>query len=376
MHDPTSSRARLAAAKRIVIKFGTRTLVGEDGRPNARHIAALVRELAAWHARGKEIIVVSSGAIGAGIEALGWKTRPRALPELQLAAAVGQARLMARYSQLFARAGITTGQVLLTHDDLKHRTRHLNARNTLLTLLRHRVLPIVNENDVVSVDEIKVGDNDQLAAMVAILADAELLLLMTSVEGLLDASGQRVPHLARVSEEARGWAVGKGSALSTGGMSTKLWAAHKATLAGAAVVIADGRDPRSIRRVLQGEDAGTLVEPRGRPGAASLLKRKLWIAFFHKPRGKLVVDAGAREAILVKGRSLLPIGVREVEGLFQPGDVVQIADPEGRIFAHGLSEFSSQQALDLRGCKSEEVARRLPGGAEIVHRDNLALLNP
>jgi glutamate 5-kinase len=379
--DPSlQARSRLREAKRIVIKFGTRSLVQKDGRPDTSHIASLVREIARWHREGREIVVVSSGAIGSGMEALGWSDRPKELPLLQLAAAVGQARLMTLYSRLFARLKIPVGQVLLTHDDLKNRVRHLNARNSMLALLRHRVIPIVNENDVVSVDEIKVGDNDQLAAMVSILVDADLLMLMTTAEGLLapgpDGVMRRVPYLAKISGEARSWAVGKGSALSTGGMATKLQAAHKAAVSGTRVVIADGRRAESIGEVLSGLDSGTVIDPAAARGDAPH-KRKLWIAFFNKPKGTLVVDEGARSAIVQKGRSLLPIGMSSVEGRFTAGDVVQVAGPDGLVFAHGLSEFSSEDARAACGLKSEELARRFPHAArEVIHRDNLALLDP
>jgi glutamate 5-kinase len=318
----TEQRKALAKARRIVVKIGSRVLVQSSGRPDLRRIKGLVKDIAQLRKGGREVVVVSSGAIGTGMQALGMKTRPDALPELQMAAAVGQSRLMAHYDKLFSAERCRVGQVLLTHDDLKDRQRHLNARNTMMALLRNGIVPIVNENDVVSVDEIKFGDNDLLAALVALLIEADLLVLLTTVDGFRAPAGkgktQRVSLLKGVTAEELKHAVGKGSDLSTGGMGSKLQAANMVAKVSAPVVIADGRKPKILSKILKGEDTGTLIAAEQGGAGAVLGGRKRWIAFFHKPQGTLVADDGARDAIEKKGRSLLPIGIREVEGHFSP----------------------------------------------------------
>lgn len=373
------NRQALAQARRIVIKLGTRLLVRSDGRLNTRRLKELAGVLAGLVDSGKEVVLVSSGAIGAGVEALGLKARPKDLADLQMAAAVGQARLMTRYQQLFAEHGCRIGQVLLTHDDLKNRTRHLNARNTLMNLLRNRILPIVNENDVVSVEEIQVGDNDQLASLVAILVDADALLLMTSVRGLLqpraDGRQERIPWLPWVSATASALAGDKGSPLSTGGMRTKLKAADAAQQIGALAVIADGRKPENIVRILRGEAVGTLIGDKSKGASRIQNKRKQWIAFFHRGKGTLIVDAGARKMLMAQGKSLLPIGVRDVSGQFQEGEVVDIALEDGGVFAQGISEHDAETIRRIKGLKSAEVGPtlgKLVSGV-VVHRDNLAI---
>lgn len=375
----TTLRSRLAQAKRVVIKIGTRVLVQRTGRPEARRIQALVDQIAGLHAAGREVIVVSSGAIGSGMEALGLRTRPTHMPELQMCAAVGQTRLMGLYDKLFARRGCRVGQVLLTHEDLKHRTRHMNTRNTMLTLLRHGIIPIVNENDVVATDEIKFGDNDQLGALVTLLLQADALLLLTTVDGFrLPASAgrtRRAAYLPGVDEETLSHAVGKGSHLSTGGMASKLQSAGLVVNNGIPVVIADGRNPKTITRVLAGEDAGTLIcSPE--TDAARLNQRERWIAFFHKSEGTVIVDDGARAAILEKGRSLLPIGIRDVRGHFEPGALVTLEGLDGRTFARGLTDYASDAVRLIRGRRSAEIAELLGSSDynEVVHRDNMILL--
>ncbi len=370
-------RQSLSRARRIVVKVGTHVLVREDGTADPRRFRALVDQLARLRADGREVVLVSSGAIGMGLQALGLSSRPTALPELQMAAAVGQSRLMEQWGRLFARRGCVVGQVLLTHDDLKHRLRHLNARNTFMALLRHGVVPVVNENDVVAVDEIKFGDNDQLAALVTMLVDADLLVLLSSVDGLQDAptrvsTGERVSCLPRVTSQTLDLVRKDRGSLSVGGMGSKLLAAQAASEVGAAVVIADGRAPRVLDRILAGEDTGTLIGgsiggPIGGLGAAGrrIPSRKRWLAYFHKPQGSLVVDAGARAALVKNGKSLLPVGVKAVEGRFEAGSVVAIKGPDGAVFARGLVE-----------CASADIERALGerGRDEVIHRDNLVVL--
>lgn len=366
-------REQLKKARRVVVKIGSRVLVQKTGRPDKRRMAELVRQVALLIREGREVVVVSSGAIGSGMEALHMRRRPDALPDLQMAAAVGQSRLMAAYDQLFGRHGIRIGQVLLTHDDLRHRTRHLNARNTMMNLLRHGIVPVVNENDVVAVDEIKFGDNDLLASLVSILVDADLLILLTTVDGFrAPAAGgrtRRVRVLQGVGEDALRLAVGKGSELSTGGMASKLQSAGMVADIGVPVVIANGRKDGVLETVMKGEDAGTLIAAA--PGAQAtgrLSHRQRWIAFFHRTQGDLVVDEGARTAIERKGRSLLPIGVRSVTGAFEPGTVVAIRAEDGALIARGLTNYSSTEISLLMGKHSKELPA---DAAEVIHRDNM-----
>ncbi|MFQ5708278.1 MAG: glutamate 5-kinase, partial [bacterium] len=329
---------------------------------------------------GKEVVLVSSGAIAAGVEALGLKNRPNNLPQLQMAAAVGQVRLMSAYDRLFSTEPCSIGQVLLTHDDLTNRTRHLNARNTMMQLLRQGVIPIVNENDVVSVDEIKFGDNDILAALVAILIEADLLLLLTTTDGLRApyraTKTRRVPYLESVTRETLALAAGKSSEFSLGGMASKLQSAQTAVTVGARVVIADGRKTRVIERILAGEDTGTLIghaSDRERPTIGS---RKRWIAFFHKTKGTLVIDEGAQTALEKNNNSLLPIGIRSVEGNFSKGALVNVKSLRGKLIARGLVDYSSERIRKIKGHRTSEIAAIL--GAkdydEVIHRENMVIL--
>lgn len=372
------ARQALRQARRVVVKVGTRVLVDERGRPDERRLSALVSGIAGLRQDDRELVLVSSGAIAAGLEGLGLTERPRALPELQMAAAVGQSRLMERYAELFGKRGLTIGQVLLTHDDLEHRRRHLNARNTMLALLRRGIIPIVNENDVVAVDEIRFGDNDQLAALVALLIDAPLLVLLTSVDGLQERregqEPQRIPSLAAVTEAALGLTWGKDSALSTGGMASKLQAAQVAAEADARVVIADGRAPDVLARILAGEDVGTLIG--GPPGARPrLTSKKRWIGFFHKDEGAIILDSGARRALLDHGRSLLAVGVLAVEGDFEAGALVELKDEDGRVIGRGLVDYTSVDIERIKGRRSEDIPELLGAVAydAVIHRDNMVV---
>lgn len=374
------SRRALSQCRRIIFKLGTRVLVNRNGRPNPARLRALVAELAALHHAGHEVIVVSSGAIGAGMQALDMKKRPTRLPDLQMAAAVGQTKLMGIYDELFGAKGCRIGQILLNHDDLKHRTRHLNARNTMMNLLRHRVIPVVNENDATTVEEITLGDNDNLAALVTILVDGDLLMLMTCVDGLRapSTSGKtrRVAYLPRVDRAARELVFGKGDALSSGGMVTKLNAAEAVNRIGALAVIADGSKPANISRILKGDDRGTLIGRSCDGKGHYKSKRKQWIAFFNKPAGSVQVDAGAQKAILEKGTSLLPIGIRKIEGDFPIGSVLQVKDRAGQVFALGLSDYASDHLRKIMGQKSSEIRKILGTGYydEAIHRDNMVIV--
>lgn len=369
-----------ASARRVVVKFGTRVLVDARGRPNPARLQAVVDQVSALRAEGREVVIVSSGAVGAGLDPLGFATRPTDLVALQMAAAVGQTRLMSMYAARFAKKGVAVGQVLLNHDDLKKRNRHLNARNTLLGLLHRGVVPVVNENDVVSVAEIRLGDNDFLAALVTVLVDADLLMLCTSVNGLrapaANGRSRRVPHLTRVTPKELDLVFGKGSALSTGGMATKLEAARMANRAGIPAMIVDGRKKDTLLRATRGDDVGTLLAPAGNTGRLRG-KRKHWIAFFHRPDGQLVVDEGARGALVDKGKSLLAAGVREVRGQFVTGSPVHVLDQAGNLLAAGLCEFSADDLRKIRGKSSKTIVEILGPAVstEVIHRDNMAILH-
>jgi glutamate 5-kinase len=330
-------RELVASARRIVVKFGTGLLTDEAHRLAPDRIASLVADVAGLREQKRQVVLVSSGAIAAGMAELGLATRPRHLHELQAAAAIGQGKLMALYDAAFGRHGLSVAQILLTHDDLKNRDRHLNARNTLETLLARDVVPIINENDTVAVDEIKFGDNDRLGALTATLIGADLLIILSHVEGLLDREKHVVPVVPEITREIEALAGGTDRATSVGGMKSKIEAAKIVTRSGIPMVIANE---------LTGE-GGTVFLPAGK-----LPSRKRWIAFFQKPTGVVVVDDGARAALCDAGKSLLAKGVVRMEGKAAAGDVVSIRDAGGAEFARGL----------------------LREGNVIVHRDDLVIL--
>jgi glutamate 5-kinase len=360
-------RDSLRAAKRVVVKAGSKVLVQRSGRPDKNRLKLLVDELSHFQNGGGETVFVSSGAVGAGMEALGLKTRPKTMPDLQMAAAVGQIRLMSIYDELFGTNQCGIGQVLLTHDGLKQRERHLNARNTLLNLIANRIIPIINENDAISTEEIKFGDNDVLAALVAILVDADALILLSSTNGLQEPNGKgktrRVSFIEEVDEGVLQLVADKQDRLSTGGMASKLESAQIAAHNGIPVVIADGRKTGALTRILSGKDEGTLLFPK----AGNISKRKRWIAFFNRAEGHLVVDDGAAKA-LGRGKSLLPVGVVSVAGQFKIGAMVDIQSKDGQTLARGLVECSSEEIQALKGLKT-------PGkSGEVIHCDNMVIL--
>jgi glutamate 5-kinase len=367
------------SVRRIVLKVGTRVLTEPTGRLDGRAVRRVVQQCAELHRLGCQVLLVTSGAIGAGVEALEMKTRPVTLPELQMAAAVGQAKLMHTYARLFARSSIDVGQLLLTHDDLRNRTRFLNIRNAVESLLKRRIVPIVNENDVVSVDEIKIGDNDTLSALLATLCGADLLVLLTTVDGLLDGQGRRVPHVAAVTPEVLGLASGKASGLSTGGMASKLRAARLANKSGIRVVIANGRTPDVVARILDGGDVGTVVggmdTSENASRAVRLRARKQWLGLFHRPSGRLTVDNGAAEALQTRGRSLLAVGVATVGGEFAAGSVVRVMRGDGQVVGYGLVNYGSSDLRRIAGLKTAAIAGALGGKFydEVIHRNNFVL---
>ncbi len=373
-----ADRSRVASAHRIVVKIGSAVLVGSDGGLDRARIEAIADEIAAQHTAGREMVVVTSGAVAAGVVRLALAQRPKIIPHKQAAAAVGQIGVMSTYEQAFARHGIKVAQVLLTRDDLSSRRRYLNAKHAVMTLLEWRVIPVVNENDTVVVEEIKLGDNDNLSALTAILLEADLLIVLSDVDGLHTADPRTVSDAALVSvvdavtPEIEAMA-GTGGPLGTGGMATKVGAAKMASASGIATVIADGRRPGVLAAVLAGtSDVGTFF----RPVADRLARRKQWIAYTLKPGGAVVVDDGARLAVVERGRSLLPSGLREVRGDFGAGACVQCLDLEGREFARGLASYGAAELEKIKGRHSREIETMLgyKVSDEVIHRDDLALL--
>jgi glutamate 5-kinase len=360
--ESTSSRTALAKVRRAIVKIGSKSLTGDAWDRLAQDVAAF---RSSGHRGARSIVIVSSGAIASGIQKLGLKSRPKDIARLQAAAAAGQSILMRRYEVAFDKLGIPVAQILLTHADLADRTRTNNARNAFAALLDVGCVPIVNENDAVAVEEIKFGDNDQLASMVTPLVEADLLLLLSDVEGLLDETGKRVPVVHNIAKEAKHLAGGSTSGVGTGGMSSKVEAARRATLAGAHVVIANAKEPGILGRVISGEDVGTFF-----PAVHQRLNaRKHWIAFTLRPRGVILLDRGAADAISAKNRSILAVGVLGVRGSFQPGDAVSIVDPDGREIARGLCRLSQTDAARLAGQKRDD-----DGEDVVVHRDDLVVL--
>ena len=370
----------LTRVRRLVVKVGSGLITAREAGLDPGRIGALADELAAVRQHGTEVALVSSGAVVAGMARLRLQVRPRSIPEKQAAAAVGQSALMEHYETAFARHGVTVAQILLTQADVSARARYLNARNTLTTLLGYGVVPIINENDTVAVEEIKFGDNDNLSALVAQLIDADLLVLLTDVDGLYTGDPSRDPQARKldtveaVTPEIERLVWSDADRVAVGGMATKLQAAQKAAASGVPMVIASGREPGTLAGVLRGEPVGTYFPPRGDRLAA----RKRWIAFAVPPQGRLLVDAGAREALIERGKSLLPSGVVDIEGDFDAGEVVALcaADGDGKEFARGLVNFDAQELRTIRRAKTAEIEGLLGYKSvdEVVHRDNLVVL--
>jgi glutamate 5-kinase len=371
-------RRALSRIRRLVVKVGSGLITAPGQGPDGKRIAALAADLAAAVGERREVALVSSGAIVTGMARLGLPARPRSIPEKQAAAAVGQSALMWHYEQAFKKHDLQVGQVLLTGQDVADRGRYLNARNTLLALMDFGVLPIVNENDTVAVDEIKVGDNDNLAALVAHLIDADLLILLTDVDGLYTGDPRRDPDARRletveaITADIRRLVFDREGGVSVGGMSTKLEAAEKAGASGIPMIIASGHEEGVVARILGGEALGTYFQPRDDRLAA----RKRWIGYAVRPRGRLTVDAGAKKALTERGKSLLPSGLVDVSGDFQAGEVVALAETDGVDFARGLVNYDAAELRKIRGAKTADIERALgyKGLGEVIHRDNLVLL--
>ncbi|MQL53824.1 glutamate 5-kinase [Desulfofundulus thermobenzoicus] len=371
-----SGERDLGNVRRVVVKVGSSSLIYPTGRPNLSQMEKLVRQLADLHNQGREVLLVTSGAIGVGQYRLGYTRRPKTIPEKQAAAAVGQGMLVHIYEKFFAEYGVTVGQVLLTREDFSDRRRFLNARNTLYTLLRLGVVPVINENDTVAVEEIKLGDNDNLAALVSTLVDADLLILLSDIDGLYEADPRHcrearlIDQVREITPELEKCAGGAGTSLGTGGIVTKLQAARIAMHSGIITVLARSTEPDVVRRVVSGESLGTIFWPSGR-----MDNKKRWIAFSSTVCGCLYVDEGAARALLEHGKSLLPSGIIRVEGSFEMGNTVSICDPAGKEIARGIVNYSSPEVERIKGLQTKEIARVLgyKDYDEVVHRNNLVL---
>jgi len=363
--------------KRIVIKVGTSSLVSKDGSLNHNKMSALISQLARIKEQGKDVILVSSGAIRAGMERIGLANRPSNIPEQQATAAIGQSALMQMYSELLSKYNVVPGQILLTGDDFHHRTRYLNARNTLRTLLAFGCLPIVNENDTVAIDEIKFGENDTLAALVAASVDADLLINLSDVDGLFDgdprAGGEckLIEEVKKITADIEKIASGTHGMCGSGGMQSKIEAAKIATRSGVRMVIANASRPNVIVDIVAGESIGT----RFLSSATKLNHKKRWIAFGNRVQGSIMVNDGARKMLVERGKSLLPAGILSSEGKFDIGDLVCVIDESSNKIARGLTNYSSGEIKQIKGKRSSEIEKILgyKDFDEVIHRDNLVL---
>jgi glutamate 5-kinase len=367
----------LNRARRVVIKIGSQILSSQTGIEEGR-VKGLVRDLAELHDQKRDIIVVSSGAVAAGMTRLGVK-RPKTIPQKQALAAVGQIKLMALYERYFSRFEKNVAQVLLTHEDLANRQRYLNAKHTFQMLLEASIIPIVNENDTVAVEEMKFGDNDHLSSLVATLLEADLLVILSDVQGVYDRdprvhpNAQRIPLITDVKGIAPSISGGSQSEFGTGGIVTKLEAAEKAAAAGIPTLITSGLQAGALSSVFDATaEAGTLVIP----DENRLTVRKHWIAYNLKPAGEIVVDQGAYDAVVQRGKSLLPSGLKEIHGSFGVGECVRCLDPQGREFARGLVNYNAQELNQIKGLHTSKIDKVLGYKAydEIIHRDDLAIL--
>ncbi|MEW6380354.1 MAG: glutamate 5-kinase [bacterium] len=373
-------RKILENARRIVVKVGSAVLAENGFALNRQAVADLAGEISALTQNSHEVVLVSSGAVLAGMERLGMKTRPRVIPHKQAIAAIGQSSLMRAYEECFGENNRTVAQILLTTDDINHRQRYLNARNTIFTLFRYGVIPIVNENDTVVTNEIKFGDNDRLSGLVASLIGADLLIILSHVEGLYTSdpteqpAGELIPFVEKVTEKIRGLARGKTSFIGTGGMQTKILTAYEAAKSGIATWIVNGKSPHILSRILQHPDRkiGTFFFPE----KDKLASRKIWIGYALRPKGKVVVDDGARHKLIVEKKSLLSSGIVQIEGTFGAGDLVQCVGLDGREFARGLVNYNCEELQTIKGKKTGEIENLLGYKYydEVIHRDDLVIL--
>ena len=379
MGEGKSFREALKKAKRIVVKVGTSTITYANGKRNFSQIDRLARELSDLQNQGKEMILVSSGAVAVGVDRLGLPAKPSTIPGKQACAAVGQGVLMHTYEKLFADYGQIVAQVLITRTEAIDRHRYTNCRNTFMTLLQQGVIPIVNENDVVALDELKIGDNDNMSALVAGIVDADLVIILSDIDGLYTANPATHPEatlvhtVQEITPEVEASAGGVGSSRGTGGMATKIQAAKAATNSGIQLVIASGTEKNAIPRILQGEEIGTLFVSREN----RLQFRKRWLAFGAKIQGSIVVDDGCAKAIRkASGCSILPAGIYQVVGDFQSGSTISVIDKEGHELARGLVHYTAAELEKIKGCKSSDIEGILghKNYDEVIHRDDLVIL--
>ena len=364
--------------KRIIVKIGTGTITSETYLLDRKKLANIVSQIADIAKNGIEVIIVTSGAIGAGMGVLKKKTRPQSLPELQACASIGQSQLMKTYEDCFKKKNLVTAQILLTQEDLTDRKRYLNAKNTLLTLLEEKVIPIINENDTVSTDEIRFGDNDRLSSLVASLTGVDLLIMLTNVDGLCQydkKTGEKIRCVGvveKITREIEDFALNVKSKPGVGGMVSKLQAAKIAASSGVHCIIANGGTKDVLTRIIEGERMGTLFLP-----SRNVIKaKKHWIAYTSKVQGTLKVDAGAKDALIKHHKSLLSSGITEISGKFDSGDVVSITDEKGEQFAKGLINYSSYDVKKIKGKKTSQIHEILGYKYydEVIHRDNLVIL--
>ena len=375
--DSQKLRAEAAAAKRWVVKIGSALLTNDGQGLDKTAIAGWVEQIVKLRQQGIEVVLVSSGSVAEGMARLGWKQRPKAMHDLQAAAAVGQMGLVQTWEQSFQAHGVHSAQVLVTHDDLSDRKRYLNARSTLLALISHGVVPVVNENDTVVTDEIRFGDNDTLGALITNLVEADLLVIMTDQQGMFDSDPRSNPNAllishAKASDPALvSMAGGTGGALGKGGMATKLRAAQLAARSGASSIIVGGRLPDVLSRIYEAQDVGTLLTADESPMAA----RKQWLAGHLQMRGVLTLDEGAARAVRERGVSLLPVGVRDVTGNFSRGEMVSCVGPDNQRVACGLVNYSAEEARKIMGKSSDAIASILgyADEKELIHRDNMVV---
>ena len=370
-------RSTLHQTRRWVVKIGSALLTNDGKGLNRQAIQDWATQITQLRQKGIEVVLVSSGSVAGGIKRLGWEQRPTEISELQAAAAVGQMGLIEAYENAFSAHNMHTAQILLTHDDLSHRNRYLNAANTLQTLLRHQVVPIINENDTVVTDEIRFGDNDTLAALTANLISADVLVILTDQNGLYDSNPRQNPNAKLISEVAvsrkdiEQMASPEGGQLGRGGMYTKVMAAKRAARSGTATLIASGKEPNILPRLMQGETLGTLLLPDLEPMSA----RKQWLAGHLKAKGTLILDEGAIKVLQNSGKSLLPIGVKAFQGEFQRGELVICTDDKGREIARGLINYPSHETAKIIGQPSQKIPEILGYMADesLIHRDNLVV---
>ncbi|MBO5652111.1 MAG: glutamate 5-kinase [Selenomonas sp.] len=373
-----TARERLQEAKRIVVKVGTSTLTHETGKLNLHRIDLLLREIADLKNQGKEMILVSSGAIAAGLGKLGLAQKPDSIPEKQAVAAIGQGVLMHIYEKLFAEYGQVMGQVLLTKENSVQHHQYLHSRNSLLAQLSMGAIPVINENDAVAVDEIKIGDNDNLSAMVATLVDADALIILSDIEGLYTANpathpeAELIAEIPEITPEVEAIAGGAGSKLGTGGMMTKIQAAQIAMSAGVTMVIASGSRENVLRDILSGENIGTVFPAR----ESHLRVRKSWLAFGKRLAGEIVVDAGCSRAMREQGASILPAGVVACDGDFAAGSTVRVLTEAQQEIARGIVNFGAEDLQKILGRQTEDIGKLLSGDlpTEVIHRDNMVLM--